>query len=663
MMTQSASPRGGYAGKILDVDLTTRKITTRDTLPYVRDYLGGRALAARIAWDEMPSGNEDPREGIDAFDPAALVIIATGPLTGTLAPTTGRTVMASLSPRLYPRAWYTHSTIGGWFGPDLKYAGFDAIIVRGAASSPVRLEITDGKAALVDAADLWGADARQTQLRLKERLGNETQVLAIGPAGENRVRFATVQHSEENAAGHSGFGAVWGSKNLKAITAHGSGGVKVAEPAALLDEVLKFGKFQPTPSYMATLEPGAAQKRKPICSQACTFNCGVSNYGYLEDGRAVPAQCVGGLAWVGERLMESTRYSGGAMEVPAARNFGLKKEAWLLELCNSLGLDVWFRLVMQPFFFRCRELGVDEIRGHPIRPDDRDWFEGFMVDLALRRGLGDLFADDLLRAMDALEDELPAELIALGRELEFGFGYPAHREGRFWDEEPLPFWVFSAMMYASESRDPTIGTHQSGLLLAEWVLFDEAEARPKLSRVAESVWGLPDAFEPSFEGKAPVAVWIQNQHILIDSLPLCDFAFPQLTRPIEDHVAWRAIENPVGDLDFDRRVLRAVTGLDYSRDELTRLAERTFALERSLLARAGRARPMEEALAPHFSLPCRADGTSIDAEGFSRLLDEYFAERGYDPAFGWPQPDVLFSLGLDALIPELEALRTQARAR
>jgi aldehyde:ferredoxin oxidoreductase len=285
-----------------------------------------------------------------------------------------------------------------------------------------------------------------------------------------------------------------------------------------------------------------------------------------------------------------------------------------------------------------------------------------MHDLAQRRGLGDLFAEDLLRAMDALEGELPAELIALGRELEFGFGYPAHREGRFWDEEPLPFWVFSAMMYASESRDPTIGTHQSGMLLADWVLMDEPEARRKLSRVAESAWGLPDAFEPSFERKAPVAVWMQNQHILIDSLPLCDFAFPQLTAPIADNVTWRAIENPVGDLDFDRRVLRAVTGLDYTRADLTRIAERAFVIERSLLARAGRSRPMEEGLAPHFKLPCRADGTAIDAAGFARLLDEYFAERGFDLALGWPQAEGLERLGLAEVATEIATLRRQQEA-
>ena len=256
---------------------------------------------------------------------------------------------------------------------------------------------------------------------------------------------------------------------------------------------------------------------------------------------------MGGLAWVADDVMALHEVqTAAACEVPPAQNFGLKKEAWLLELCNNLGLDVWFRLVMIPWFIRCRELGIDEIRGYPIQPDDREWFEQFMHDLAERRGLGDLFAEDLLRAMDVLEGELPAELIALGRELEFGFGFPAHREGRFWDEEPLPFWVISAMMYASESRDPTIGTHQSGMLLADWVLMDAPEARRKLSRVAESAWGLPDAFEPNFEHKAPVAVWMQNQHILIDTLPLCDFAFPQLTAPIGDNVTWRAHRKPGG---------------------------------------------------------------------------------------------------------------------
>lgn len=642
----------GWKGQILDVDLTTGATSVRDTMPYAQEALGGRALAARIAWAEIP-----PDAG--PYDAANLIIIATGPLTGTLSPTSGRTIMSSLSPRCYPRPWYTHSTLGGWFGAELKYAGFDAIVIRGRANAPTMLEITDGRAQLRDARDLWGHDARETQLVLRERLGPRTQVLTIGPAGEHRVRFATVQHAEDNAAGHSGFGAVWGSKNLKAIVVHGTGGVRVARPEALFREVAGVGKAAISPVHGA-LQSDARQKR-PVCSQACPFVCTVSSYGQRENGRRIPGLCISAV-WRSQDYMEETKYTSTELCVPAGKNFRMNTEVALHELCNSLGLDLWFRLVMQPWFIRCTELGIHEIRGFAIKPTDPAWFEAFMRQLAYREGLGDLFADDLVRAMDALEGELPAELIRLGRELEFGFGFPAHREGRFWDEEPLPFWVISAMMYASESRDPTIGTHLSSLLLADFVLADAETARRGFRVLAQKTWGLPDAFEPTFENKAPIAIWSQNQHMLIDSLPMCDFSFPQLMRLFENRSAWEqavAAGDISGDLDLDRRLLAAVTGVEYDRAELTRIAERAFNLERVMLARAGRCRAMEEALAPHFRLPCRADGTSIDAAGFSRLLDEYYTARGWDPETGWPTAETLRALGLGGAIPELEASRAR----
>lgn len=640
----------GWMGKILDVDLTTRKTSLRDTLAYADDYIGGRAMASRIAWDEIPAG-------IDPYDPENRVIVASGPLTGTLAPTTGRTVMTSLSPRIYPKPWYTHSTLGGWFGPELKYAGYDAIVIHGQADSPVYLEIQDERVRLVDARDLWGLDARQTQLTLKGRSGPQVQVLTIGPAGENLVRFASVQHAEENAAAHSGFGAVWGSKNLKAIAVRGTGGVAVAEPGALLKEVLREEKDRYSLFVTCLFEDGAKKKR-PVCSQSCIFNCLVSNYGHTVDGRRVPGQCVGGVAWMSEDFMKHTQYSGGGVEIPPSRNFGLCEETSLHELCNSLGLDLWFRVVMQPWFIRCKQLGIHQIRGHPLEPNDLFWFEDFMHQLARREGLGEIFAEDLVRAMDALEGELPAELIYLGRELEFDFGFPAHREGRFWDEEPLPFWVISAMMHASTSRDPTIGAHHSSLLLAEFLLADRDVALRQFRVLSEKIWGYPDALEPTFENKAPVAIWSQHQHMLIDSLPLCDFAFPQLVRPMDTLETWRGTEDILGDMDLDLRLFAAITGQEKTHAEMEKVAERAFTLERAMLARAGRDRRMEEAvLAPHFRLPCRADGTLIDAQGFSRLLDEYYSARGWDLQLGWPQAQQLQELGLEDVTPDLNAYR------
>ena len=656
--SQDGSFQHGWAGKILLVDLTTGEINHRQTAPYAKDYLGGRGLAARIAWDEIPAST-DGGKARDAFDPENRITIATGPLTGTLSPTGGRTIMTALSPRTYPLTWYTHSTLGGWFGPELKYAGFDAVVISGKADAPVYLEIMDGEARLKDASDLWGLDTNRTQLRLKERLDPKAQVLAIGPAGENLVRFATVQHAEENAAGHSGFGAVWGSKRLKAIAVRGTGSVSVAYPVDLLSEVTRYGVFKTVPVGGA-LEGSGGRQRRPVCSQACTFNCLVSSYEETADGRLVPGQCVGSYLMAirgNQNQMRATYYKGGGVEVPAGRSFGLCEEITLKEGCNQLGLDLWHRLVMQPWLVACQQRGIHKIRGFPIAPTDVFWYEAFQRQLAYRQGLGDLLAEGLRRAMDTLEGELPADLINLGRQLEFGFGFPAHREGRFWDEEPLPFWVISAMMYASESRDPTIGTHQSSLLLADLVLEDRELARRQFRIVSRKTWGYEEALEPTFENKAPVAIWSQNMHMLIDSLPLCDFAFPQVVRPFKNRADWQASEDISGDLEIDRRMLRAVTGIDYSREGLTRIAERSFTLERALLARAGRSRKLEETLAPHFQLPCRADGTLIDARGFSSLLDEYYAARGWDLELGWPEDQVLADLGLPEVAAELCQLR------
>ncbi|MHB1134275.1 MAG: aldehyde ferredoxin oxidoreductase N-terminal domain-containing protein [Chloroflexota bacterium] len=646
-----AAKRGGWMGTILDVDLTSGKISRRPSAPYTAEYIGGRALAAKLAWDELPAG-------VDAFDPENLIIIATGPLTGTLAPTAGRTIMTTVSPRVYPRPWYTHSTLGGWFGSELKYAGYDALVIRGRAQAPVYLDIKDGEARLVAAGGLWGQDSRQTQLALKARNGEACQVLAIGQAGENLVRFATVQHAEENAAGHSGFGAVWGSKNFKAIAVRGRGGVAVADPEGLLAEVRQQGKGNMTPCG-GTLHTESERKRKrPVCSQACTNNCQTNYYGQTADGRRVAGCCIGGRIWLGEgaRFLGSG-YEGGWVRVPAGVNYSPAQEGDLHELFNGLGLDLYLRLIIVPWLLRCRELGLERLAGYPIDPADYDWLVGFLGDISQRRGLGAIFAEDLRRAVDTLAPELPEELVALGQAMEFAFGFPSHREGRIWDGEPLPFWVISALMYASESRDPTIGTHMSNLMLADFMIKDRELARRQFRRLSAKVWGDPETLEPRFDGKAPVTMWTQHQHLLLDSLPICDFSYPKLMRPLEDEAEWRATEDISGDLELDLRLLRAVTGVNYNREGLTRVAERAFTLERALLARFGRTRPMEEALAPHFTLPCKSDGTSIEPPGFSRLLSEYYAARGWDQQLGWPTAELLERLELGDVAEELSARR------
>jgi aldehyde:ferredoxin oxidoreductase len=214
------------------------------------------------------------------------------------------------------------------------------------------------------------------------------------------------------------------------------------------------------------------------------------------------------------------------------------------------------------------------------------------------------------------------------------------------------------MMHVGESRDPTIGAHLSSMLLADLLKIDSNTARTQFRTLSQKVWGYPEALEPGFENKAPVAVWSQNQHMLLDSLTLCDFAFPMLVRPFETIEEWKKAIDISGDLDIDCRFFRAVTGKDWPREQLDGIAEKAFNLERMLLARFGRSRKMEEThLVSHFKLPCRDDGTRIDEKGFSRLLDEYFTARGWDLEYGWPQENKLKELGLEKDIPALQKYR------
>ncbi|MCW4021250.1 MAG: aldehyde:ferredoxin oxidoreductase, partial [Candidatus Bathyarchaeota archaeon] len=214
----------GWIGKILQVDLTGHRVSKLDTKKYAEAFIGGRGVAARIAWEELPPN-------VDAFDPENRLIFMTGPLTGTLAPTCGgRMVVCGAAPQAYPTTHYTRSNMGGFWGAELKYAGYDGVVVYGQADEHVYIWVDNGKVEIVDAKDLWGLDTFETQEALFERHGRGTRVVCIGPAGENLVRIAVIHSEIENAAGQGGFGAVMGSKNLKAIAVRGAGEVAIARP-------------------------------------------------------------------------------------------------------------------------------------------------------------------------------------------------------------------------------------------------------------------------------------------------------------------------------------------------------------------------------------------------------------------------------------------------
>ncbi|MFH1085948.1 MAG: aldehyde ferredoxin oxidoreductase N-terminal domain-containing protein, partial [Chloroflexota bacterium] len=217
----------GWTGKLLRVDLTRGVTWTEDTAQYVPQFVGGMGVAAKIAWDELKSG-------VDAFDPENMLFLMVGPLTGTLASGASRVLVAGVAPQQRPSV-FSRSGMGGHWGAEIKYSGYDGIVIQGKSEKPVYLWVHDGEVEIRDASDLWGVGTYGVTNTLRGRHGPKTRIIACGQAGERRSRIACIQSETGNAAGQGGFGGLMGSKNLKAIAAHGTLGVRVADPKRLLD--------------------------------------------------------------------------------------------------------------------------------------------------------------------------------------------------------------------------------------------------------------------------------------------------------------------------------------------------------------------------------------------------------------------------------------------
>ncbi len=216
----------GYAGFILNIDLTEHKHEITDLpIELVEGYIGGKGFAAKILYDQLPAG-------CGPLSPDNILVLACGPLTGTLAPTGCRSVIAAKSPLT---GIWNDSNCGGIFGPELKAAGFDVVIIKGQSERPVKLVITDHRIEFLDAAELWGQDTFSVSEQLKKIHGEDYKIACIGQAGEKEVFMASVQ-AEGRSFGRGGSGAVFGSKKLKAIAVKGTGSIEISDYAEFLKE-------------------------------------------------------------------------------------------------------------------------------------------------------------------------------------------------------------------------------------------------------------------------------------------------------------------------------------------------------------------------------------------------------------------------------------------
>src|SRR5512133_1514567 len=220
----------GWAGKTLRVDLSTGKITTEDTIEKYKEYLGGTGVGYKVLWDEVPAQTE-------AFDERNKLIFSHGPLTGTGAPCNGRTTVTGIFPTPDPDL-VASGHMGGHWGAELRFAGWDNIIIEGKADKPVWLSIMDDKVEIKDARQLWGNGIYRATQQISEEMGSSCHVAAIGQAGENLVRQSGIINDLSHSAG--GLGGVMGSKNLKAIGVLGSGSIKINADKGEWRELVKY---------------------------------------------------------------------------------------------------------------------------------------------------------------------------------------------------------------------------------------------------------------------------------------------------------------------------------------------------------------------------------------------------------------------------------------
>ncbi len=653
--------KGGYTGRMLRVDLDAVNVSVEET-PDPTVWLGPRGWNALIGWNEV-------RPGVGPFDPENRIVLSAGPLVGTCAPTSGRVVVSSLMPRGYPQPMWASATMGGYWGAELKYAGYDGIIIQGRASTPVYLRIEDDRVSLEEADDLWGQGLYATQRALKERHGQQYQVAAIGPAGENRVRFATIGHRLKNAVGNGGFGGVFGAKNLKAIAIRGTGGVALADPAGFVSEVQRV--WQLARGGIGGI--GQIDSGFPLvaCTHGCTVRCGArmepltDHYGV---GAAYKMSLCVDSGWArGSHPEYRGRSLHGELFVPRPRGLG-EMGLNVGSLVEDLGMTTWVYDTWYRYFGALKELGIHEIEGERLDVDDPEWWRQWLMRVARREGLGNDYAEGLARFYER-HPVGPRHLVDFIEDAG-SRGHGWHRDGRAMEPHPSPFWEYSALLYAVSTRDVTPSTHDffflNGLYGYPDAPKDPAEIPARLKELAEVLYGSEEAVYPGDAYIEHVTAFHQHRTIIKDSMALCDWVFPLTRRTFdtrEDLERELAAEQGsiLGDMGAEAALYRPCTGIDLDIREMERpIAERIVNLERCIDVRNfGRNRAVDEAVIPHYQWPEKTDGThlSADAHEFRALLDRYYDLRGWDCSTGWPTSERLRALGLLDAAAQLEALR------
>ena len=629
----------GYAGEILNIDLSSGNISRLPTMPYSERFLGGRGMGAKIFWDMVPPETA-------AYDPENCLIFTTGPVTGFTRIAGGsRWQVCGKSAVREPEA-FAYANLGEKWGIWLKWAGYDGLVVKGKAEKPVYVVINDDGVTIKDASHLWGRSAIEVGDELKNEYGQGVSVLTIGPAAENLVVFATML-TDDGASGAGGMGSVMGSKNLKAIIVAGNKRLEPADPERLnilAQHIVQIRK-ESWKNWLGSI-PGLTRLRS---CYGCVSGC--FRQVYEHEGRRYKFFC------------QATHvYADAAM---AYQENSIEVSLLASRLCDHYGLDT---TVMQPLITwlnDCYREGVldEKETGLPLsKIGSVEFIEAISRVIARREGFGDLLANGLLKAARQYGEKA----------VEIAGWSIISKASETRDYDPRMI-LTNGLLYATEPRRPINQLHETSHSLWLWSNWrrkfpDAFLSFDDLQNVARNFWGGAVAVDyTTYEGKALAAKKIQDRTYAKESMLLCDFLWP---------VLWvRFADNHTGDPTLESQLLSVITGQEIDEVGLNKIGERIFNLQRAVLLRQGWDGRRGDSLLDHlhdepldnvlFDPECivpsstgesvSRKGNRVDREDFEALKDEYYGLRGWDVESGLLAEKTLVELGLEDIAGELKA--------
>jgi aldehyde:ferredoxin oxidoreductase len=608
----------GWHGRLLRVNLTQGTIEEElISEEEARRFIGGRGLAVKYLIEGM-----DP--GTDPLSPESVLIMATGPLTSTPAPTGNRYMVVCKSPLTGALA---NSNSGGVFPTMMKRSGYDLFILEGRAEEPVYLYVDERQAELRDATHLWGKDTHETDEAIKAETSADASVACIGPAGENLALIAAIINDKHRAAARSGVGAVMGSKNLKAVAVRGQLKPELADEKAMRQVVLAANR-----QLAADIKQGSTMRIygtsyvPDVTHEAGVFPTHNFQYGQFDGTSKIN----------GPTLREHflIRHTGCyACPLACARLTEVKAEEWgekyagkgegpeyetIGSMGSACGIDNMAAITKANYL--CNELGLDTIStGITIACAMEMYSRGILTEAQIGRPLPFGDADGMIEMV-----RRAASRDGFGDEIALGSWRLASKHGH-------PELSITAKKLEFPSYDAR-GLKGMGLLYATSNIgashMAGDTAYMELFGVGEKIDGL------TYEGKAALVKYFQDLFAIVDAVGLCVFVAIRYTLDTANgYLPTRLTE-----------LVNHATGSDYTPQSLLEAAERVYALERLFLTKAGLSRK-DDTLASRMSEPMPAGPIQGETFELDRVLDDYYIERGWDKD-GVPTLERLQRLGI-----------------